>query len=260
MFAGHGGKQAMTSTISDTDRPRYQVIADDLMADIAAEKFPVGSMLPTEMELCQRYDVSRYTVREALRQLRELGMVAMRRGSGTRVLSARPEQAYVQSVSALSELLRYPGTSFELVRSGRIALGIDEAETLHQQPGAEWFRISGVRRSDGAHTPICWQDVYVLPEFEDAARQVPTDRRAVHQIIEQQYGEIIGHAQLDMFASHIDEKLAAHLDVEPGTAAMTIIRRYTDQTGRLFETTRSVHPEGRFIYSLDLRRDWRTRN
>jgi DNA-binding GntR family transcriptional regulator len=249
----------MTSTINDNDRPRYQVIADDLMADIAAEKFAVGSMLPTEMELCERYDVSRYTVREALRQLRELGMVAMRRGSGTRVLSARPEQAYVQSVSALSELLRYPGTSFELMEAGRISLNAEEAAILNQPPGADWFRVSGVRRSEMANTPICWQDVYVLPEFEDAARRVPTDHRAVHQIIEQQHGEIIAQAQLDMFASHLDETLAKNLEVAPDTAAMTIIRRYTDQNGRLFETTRSIHPEGRFVYSLELQRDWRTR-
>ena len=249
----------MTSTISDTDRPRYQVIADDLIADIAAEKFAVGSMLPTEMELCERYDVSRYTVREALRQLRELGMVAMRRGSGTRVLSARPEQAHVQSVSTLSELLRYPGTNFELVEASRISLSIQEAEILNVQPGADWFRMCGIRRLEMANTPICWQDVYVLPQFEHAARQVPMDTRAVHQIIEQQHGEIIGHAQLDMFASHVDAALAPHLEVEPDTAAMTIIRRYTDQKGRLFETTRSIHPEGRFVYSLDLQRDWRTR-
>ena len=141
----------MTSTISDTDRPRYQVIADDLMADIAAEKFAVGSMLPTEMELCERYDVSRYTVREALRQLRELGMVAMRRGSGTRVLSARPEQAYVQSVSALSELLRYPGTSFELMEAGRVGLDAEAAAVLNQPPGADWAALS--RRSETTERP-----------------------------------------------------------------------------------------------------------
>ncbi len=249
----------MTSTITDTDRPRYQIIADELMADITSEKISVGSMLPTEMELCRRYDVSRYTVREALRQLRELGMVAMRRGSGTRVLSARPEQAHVQSVSALSELLRYPGTRFDLFESGRIALDVEQAEILRAQPDADWFHICGVRRLELANTPICWQDVYVLPQFEDAARLVPTDHRAVHQIIEQRHGEIISHAQLDMFASHIDETLATHLEVAPDTAAMTIIRRYTDHNGRLFETTRSIHPEGRFVYSLDLRRDWRTR-
>ncbi|NKB50170.1 MAG: GntR family transcriptional regulator [Alphaproteobacteria bacterium] len=250
----------MTSTLNDTDRPRYQIIADDLMADIVAEKFSVGSMLPTEMELCERYNVSRYTVREALRQLREMGMVSMRRGSGTRVMSTRPEQAYVQSVSALSELLRYPGTSFELMEAGHIVLDDKQAESLHSHAGDDWFHISGVRRSDVANTPICWQDVYVLPQFEDAARQVAIDHRAVHQIIEQRHGEIIGRAQLDMFASHIDETLAEYLEVAPDTAAMTIIRHYTDHNGRLFESTRSIHPEGRFVYSLELQRDWRTRD
>ena len=82
----------------------------------------------------------------------------------------------------------------------------------------------------------------------------------MHQIIVERHGEIIVHAQLDMFASHIDDALAEHLEVEPNSAAMTIIRRYTDQQGRLFETTRSIHPEGRFVYSLEMQRDWRTRD
>ena len=64
------------------------------------------------------------------------------------MLSAQPEQAYVQSVSALSELLRYPGTSFELMDAGRIALDVEEAAILNEPAGADWFRISGVRRSE----------------------------------------------------------------------------------------------------------------
>lgn len=249
----------MTSTISEIDRPRYQIIADDLMADIAAEKFAIGEMLPTEMELCHRYNVSRYTVREALRLLRELGLVVIRRGSGTRVLASQPGQAYVQSVSALSELLLYPATKFIVQESSSISLNAEQADILNEPPGATWFHTSGVRRSDmSSNTPICWQDIFVLPEFENAARQLPDDPRPVHQIIEQRHGEVIGHAQLDMYASHIDDTLAARLEVEPGTAAMTIIRRYTDQNGRLFETTRSIHPEGRFVYSLELQRGGRT--
>jgi len=250
----------MTSIENEFNRPLYQVIAEDLMAAIAAEKFAVGSMLPTELELCQRYDVSRYTVREALRQLRELGMVQMRRGSGTRVLSARPEQAHVQSVTALSELLRYPGTIFQMMAAERIAVDVQQAEILNVRPGDKWFHLAGVRRARQTDTPICWQDVFVLPQFEEAARRAPIEQRAVHRIIEERHGEIIAHAALDMFASHLDETLARHLEVEPGSAAMTIIRRYTDHTGHLFETTRSIHPEGRFVYSLDLQSDWRTRD
>ncbi|MBV9564197.1 MAG: GntR family transcriptional regulator, partial [Bradyrhizobium sp.] len=45
--------------------PRYRAIAEQLLADIARGRYPVGSALPTEIELCRRFDASRHTVREA---------------------------------------------------------------------------------------------------------------------------------------------------------------------------------------------------
>ena len=64
-------------------QPRYLRISEELLSDIGAGKFPVGSMLPTELELCERFEVSRFTVREALRRLQEMGLLHRRRGSGT---------------------------------------------------------------------------------------------------------------------------------------------------------------------------------
>ena len=75
----------MTSNIDDHRRPRYQIIADDLITEITSNRITVGSSLPTEKELCRYYEVSRYTVREALRVLREMGLISIRRGSGTKV-------------------------------------------------------------------------------------------------------------------------------------------------------------------------------
>ena len=46
-------------------RPRYQVIASELRTQIESGALGIDTMLPTEMELCERYDVSRYTVRAA---------------------------------------------------------------------------------------------------------------------------------------------------------------------------------------------------
>ena len=54
-----------------TVTPRYQRVADDLTKHIGTGKYPVGGYLPTEMELCRKYGISRHTVREALRQLRD---------------------------------------------------------------------------------------------------------------------------------------------------------------------------------------------
>ena len=54
-----------------------------LKDEIVSGVLPVGSQLPTEEELCERFSVSRYTVREALRRLREDSLVSSRQGQGT---------------------------------------------------------------------------------------------------------------------------------------------------------------------------------
>src|SRR3546814_533816 len=202
-------------------RPRYQVIADELREAIAAREYALGAMLPTEIELCARYAVSRYTVRAALRQLREQGLVAMRRGSGTRVTALTPAPAYVQSVSSITELLQYPDTRFELADARMVTTAGETARRLNTRPGTRWFRVSGLRRSTATGKPICWQEIHVLPEFEREARALATAHSAVHQLIEARHGAIVAQAQLEMFAARIDAALARRLDVEPASEAMT---------------------------------------
>jgi GntR family transcriptional regulator len=249
---------SMTDLNSIHGRLLYQVIADELRSRIVRGEYPVGTMLPTEKELLTRHTVSRYTVRAALQQLREQGFVSMRRGSGTRAVSTSPGSTYVQSVTALSELMQYPDTSFELVDAGTVALAHAQATRLSLTAGSTWFRIAGLRRSELNDKPICWQEIYVLPEFENTARRVLTEHGPVHKIIENAHSEVIANAQLEMFASRIEPRLAARLEVEPDTAAMTINRRYTSQDARIFETTVSIHAEDRFVYSLELSREWKT--
>ncbi len=65
---------------------RYLQVARTLRKEIVDGVFPVGSQLPTEHELCERFAVSRYTVREALRRLRDDNLVASRPGAGTLVV------------------------------------------------------------------------------------------------------------------------------------------------------------------------------
>src|SRR5260221_2657176 len=64
----------------------YLQILRSLKDEIVSGVYPVGSQLPTEEELCARFSVSRYTVREALRRLRDERLVASRRGAGTTVV------------------------------------------------------------------------------------------------------------------------------------------------------------------------------
>ena len=62
--------------------PRYQQIADALRTRILAGEFAAGRLLPSESGLGSRYDASRVTIRRALEQLRDEGLLASRQGLG----------------------------------------------------------------------------------------------------------------------------------------------------------------------------------
>lgn len=89
----------------DDPRPPYQQVANALRAAILTRKFAPGDKLPSGSELAQRYGVARMTVQQAVRLLREEGLVVSRQGSGiyvrertTRAVALRPhvEHAFEQ--------------------------------------------------------------------------------------------------------------------------------------------------------------------
>ncbi len=76
----------MRNTRSST--PVWQAIAAALSADISEGRYLPGDKLPTEAQLSARFGVNRHTVRHALSDLVEQGLVRTRRGSGAFVASA----------------------------------------------------------------------------------------------------------------------------------------------------------------------------
>jgi DNA-binding transcriptional regulator YhcF (GntR family) len=104
--------------------PLYRQISDTLLAGIRDGKFPVGSFLPGEMDLISRFDASRHTIREALRVLEDMGMVARQRGRGTVVLSTMlPQRLFKWSVRRLNCLvIRIPAYSDSFPTSGSLPI------------------------------------------------------------------------------------------------------------------------------------------
>jgi GntR family transcriptional repressor for pyruvate dehydrogenase complex len=65
---------------------RAEAIAESLRAQILSGKYGPGERLPSERELSERLGVNRSSVREALKKLEQLGMIAIRPGGGARVV------------------------------------------------------------------------------------------------------------------------------------------------------------------------------
>src|SRR2546426_1099933 len=68
----------------------YREIADALRQRIESGELPPGSRVPGENELMARYQVEQPTARRALEVLKNEGLVAAKRGSGTYVREFRP--------------------------------------------------------------------------------------------------------------------------------------------------------------------------
>ncbi len=68
-----------------------ELVLRTIKQDIIAGKYPVGSRLPTEHELCRTFGVSRPTVRRAIARLAEEGLVNARQGAGTFAAATMPE-------------------------------------------------------------------------------------------------------------------------------------------------------------------------
>jgi len=64
-------------------QPMYQQIADDLRDKIETGELAPGAQLPTELELREKYEASRNTIRDAIKRLTSLGLVQTRPGQGT---------------------------------------------------------------------------------------------------------------------------------------------------------------------------------
>lgn len=73
----------------ESNQPLYQQIADDLEQRISYGEFPPGSLLPSERKLAEQLGVNRSTVVLAYAELRSLGIIESKSGSGTRVCKTK---------------------------------------------------------------------------------------------------------------------------------------------------------------------------
>lgn len=226
-------------------RPRYREIADDLTARLGDGTYPVGAMLPTEWELCEAYDVSRHTVREALRRLEAQGLVTRRQGAGTLVAASAPRERFVQSITDLHELLQYPENTRLFV--------------LHAQPaeldGEPWLRVEALRRVRSTSAPICTVILHLRPEYAAVLDDIGAEPGPVFALIERRFDLRVSRVKLELSAGEVDARHAELLEVEPGAHALITRRHYLDGNGRVFEISEATHPAQRFTYQFTLRRD-----
>lgn len=236
---------------------RHTELARALADGIAGGRYPVGSLLPNEFALCEQFGASRYTVRKALDELQELGLISRRKNVGTRVEAARPVAGFSQAIATVDELALFGATHERVVRQvEESVVDLATAKVLGCAGGTRWLRISSLRMDRGRKgRPIGWSDVYVDPAYPEVGTMVQqAPETLIGSLIETRYGRRIARIQQEVNAVSMPRELAEVLHAEPGAPALRIVRRYLDSADVAFEISVSLHPADRFTFSMEMNR------
>jgi GntR family transcriptional regulator len=234
---------------------RYERIAQALEERISSGSVAIGETLPTEADLCRKYRVSRYTAREALRQLRDAGLITRRPRAGSTVAAAQARTAFSLPLGSAEDLLRYATeTRFLIHRRQRIRAIGQDLEALDCRRGQKWIKLSGIRVRPGIETPVCLLTVYLNIALAGLEKQLPRSSGVIYPQVEKALGVRIAWIGHRIEAALLDETQAERLRAKAGAPALRVRRSYYDANERLLELSDSLHAAERFAYEMRLSR------
>lgn len=139
--------------------PVWRSIFDTLRGEIVNGSFNAGDKLPTEKEFSERFNVNRHTVRRALAELSQAGIIYVRRGSGAYVAEGvldykiGPRTRFSQNVSDLG---RTPST--QVLHTEVVEAEDRVAQRLGLRPGRMVLMIEAIGEADG--TPVTYSNQF----------------------------------------------------------------------------------------------------
>ena len=234
---------------------RYERIAQALEARIASGSVAIGESLPTEAALCRKYGVSRYTAREALRQLRDAGLITRRRRAGTTVAATPARSTLALALGSAEDLLRYATeTRFVIQEKQYIRAAGADLAALECRRGQKWIKLSGIRVRPGEPTPVCLLNVYLNIALAGLEKRLPRACGVIYPQVEKALGVHIAWIGHRIEGTLLDETKARQLRAKPGAPGLRVRRYYYDANERLLELSDSLHAAERFAYEMRLSR------
>ncbi len=237
---------------NEFQKPRYVVLAESIMGLIQNDYFPISSLLPTEPELCEKFNVSRYTLRESMKLLREMGLIQSRQGYGITVVAKEVKNYYQMTMDAIPDLWEFVENSkLNIVNKGKIFAGETLAKLPNVQNNDEWIVIEATREIDSV-TPIAWKHIYIKAKYKNVIKKLGKDKVPIYSMIENEFGIKTIRVQQEMSALTIPNSAAESLHLEKNSIGFQITRYYYDESNQVFLTTVSIYPPNRFNYKTEL--------
>ncbi|OOE59440.1 GntR family transcriptional regulator [Salinivibrio sp. ML323] len=230
----------------------YKKVMQDLRSRINSDEFEVGDTLPTEKALSEHYGVSRVTIRNAIDELVELGLVAKRQGAGTSIIG----KTVVGSLLTLKSTNEYFSST-----NTTLEYKIDEFSLI--DPDEELVRLLKVEKTEKVYfirrfkllngKPSVYEESY-MPASLYPRMNVMSLEGSKYRYLEEELGLDIDGASQDFEAILPSESMCRILDIDPSTPLLQVLSIGLLKDGRVFEYTKLVSLPGTMSYKHYLKR------
>jgi GntR family transcriptional regulator len=228
--------------------PKYSRLKETLVALIRG--LDAGSAIPTERELCDRYGVSRTTVRQALQELVHEGQLYRRQGRGTFV--APPKLVQTIQLHGHTEEMEAQG-----LRPGSRSLSADDVPASPEvaaffglAAGGRVHRIVRVRLVDDE--PIALQTVYLDgARFGDVGESL-TEWVSLYRLLRDRYDTQIAGGEETVECAAAETETADLLEIDVGAPLLVLHRRSWEADGRPVEWSESLYRGDRYRIAVRL--------
>ena len=254
--AGHHYFVFMAMDVVRGDSPLFRRISSNLAEAISRGDYPVGGQLPPEFTLMRMFGASRFTIREALAELRARGLIASRRGVGTVVLRTAPQEAafsetYESVDEFLAGIVQAPITTLDITD---VVADSALAAQLRCEEGRQFIMLRGERRRLGhpEEPPIALVRGYVNAAYGLIRPELAKPSEALASIAERALNVRVQRIVQELQPIALDADEAASLAAPVGSPAILVWRWYYLDNDDLIIIARSTYPQGRMVFRTEL--------
>lgn len=231
--------------LRDGATPLHAQITEALRLQIKRRELKAGENFPSERELAERYAVSRMTVRQALRHLRQENLIYHERGVGTFVTD-RKLDVHTRNLSGFSEEMASLGLapSSRVLRLKRESAAEQIADDLDLNPGADVFHLERLRLADDE--PMAFESTFLPSALCPELDKIDLTKNSLYQILADKYNVRMHHAAESLEAAAANGFAAKLLGIKKGAPVLVVHRVVFTESNQPIESAHTTYRADRY--------------
>lgn len=233
--------------------PKYFTVKHSIMKMLDSGELEANAPLPSERELMEAHNVSRITVRKAIEELEQEGLVYKVQGKGTFVKGGQKQQNLISITSCTEDVRRQGMTPTRKVLYREIIDADKKRQTrLQLVEGEKVFHMARVYYADGE--PINHTTVYLPYKLFPGIENYDFSKYSLYGVMENDYGVKIVRAERTLEAVIAYQEICQHLNVHPGVPLILFhCITYGEKRGKVYpiENFKCYYRSDRFKFYID---------